>query len=180
MCVLIIHLFIHLCIDYSSVYSLVICAFIYYLSIYSLFIWLIIIDLFIHYSPVYSLFTCLFMSHMCINYYLFIHYLSVPPIIHLVIDYSSVYSLVISLVVGMIPISIPIHSSLILQKESRAAEVTARLTDTRGYTGAHKERFDSFGQGKGKEGRTYSVPGGGTHDGYVGAYKGKGTYDGSH
>lgn len=51
-----------------------------------------------------------------------------------------------------------------------------RLTDTTKYTGAHKERFDAEGKGKGKEGREDA------HDdqGYVGGYKGKDTYDKTH
>jgi hypothetical protein len=28
-----------------------------------------------------------------------------------------------------------------------------KLTDSRNYTGAHKQRFDEFGRGMGKEGR---------------------------
>jgi hypothetical protein len=48
-----------------------------------------------------------------------------------------------------------------------------RLTDTSKYTGSHKERFDAEGKGKGLEGRED------LHDnsGYVGGYKGAGTYD---
>lgn len=48
-----------------------------------------------------------------------------------------------------------------------------RLTDTTKYTGAHKERFDESGKGKGKVGRE-DIPDG---SGYVGAYKGSGTYE---
>ena len=48
-----------------------------------------------------------------------------------------------------------------------------RLTDTTKYTGAHKERFDESGKGKGKAGRE-DVP---DSSGYVSAYKGSGTYD---
>jgi len=47
------------------------------------------------------------------------------------------------------------------------------MTDTSQYTGAHKERFDESGKGKGKDGRENRVAG----DGYVGAYKGKDTFD---
>uniref|UniRef100_A0A194AJT2 Uncharacterized protein n=1 Tax=Pinctada fucata TaxID=50426 RepID=A0A194AJT2_PINFU len=36
----------------------------------------------------------------------------------------------------------------------KASDATARLTDTKKYTGAHKERFDAEGKGKGAEGRT--------------------------
>ncbi|KAJ3162739.1 hypothetical protein HDU86_003712 [Geranomyces michiganensis] len=35
----------------------------------------------------------------------------------------------------------------------RAADVTARLTDTRAYTGTHKQRFDEEGHGRGMAGR---------------------------
>ena len=31
--------------------------------------------------------------------------------------------------------------------------ITDRMTDTSQYTGAHKERFDDQGHGKGKDGR---------------------------
>lgn len=48
-----------------------------------------------------------------------------------------------------------------------------RLTDTSKYTGAHKERFDKEGKGKGKEGRENIAD----DSGYVGGYKGKDTYD---
>merc|ERR1712243_256983 len=47
------------------------------------------------------------------------------------------------------------------------------MTDTAQYTGAHKERFDESGKGKGKEGREDVT----ANDGYVTGYKGKGTYD---
>ena len=47
-----------------------------------------------------------------------------------------------------------------------------RMTDASKYTGAHKERFDESGKGKGLEGR--SEVGGNT--GYVGNYKGQGAY----
>lgn len=48
-----------------------------------------------------------------------------------------------------------------------------RLTDTSKYTGSHKERFDESGKGKGMSGRED------LHEdtGYVGGYKGQGTYD---
>lgn len=59
-----------------------------------------------------------------------------------------------------------------MQKSSEDA-ATQRLTDTSKYTGSHKERFDESGKGKGKEGREYLHD----NDGYVGGYKGKGTYD---
>lgn len=48
-----------------------------------------------------------------------------------------------------------------------------RLTDTSKYTGSHKERFDAEGKGKGKEGRVDVK----AESGYVGSYKGEGTYD---
>ena len=52
-----------------------------------------------------------------------------------------------------------------------------RLTDVKGYTGSHKERFDAdTGKGKGKEGRTDTAD----DSGYVGNYKGSGTYDAAH
>ncbi|XP_078135387.1 tubulin polymerization-promoting protein family member 2 [Sander vitreus] len=57
-------------------------------------------------------------------------------------------------------------------KVAKAAAVD-RLTDTTKYTGAHKERFDESGKGKGKVGRE-EIP---DSSGYVGAYKGSGTYD---
>ncbi|CAH1790269.1 unnamed protein product [Owenia fusiformis] len=48
-----------------------------------------------------------------------------------------------------------------------------KMTDASQYTGAHKERFDASGKGKGIEGREDRASG----DGYVGAYKGKDTFD---
>eukprot|EP00914_Ancora_sagittata_P010918 GHVO01021342.1.p1 GENE.GHVO01021342.1~~GHVO01021342.1.p1 ORF type:complete len:170 (+),score=30.32 GHVO01021342.1:99-608(+) len=48
-----------------------------------------------------------------------------------------------------------------------------RMTDTSKYTGAHKERFDESGKGKGAEGRTEKAD----NSGYVGNYKGSGTYE---
>ncbi|XP_057291302.1 tubulin polymerization-promoting protein family member 2-like isoform X2 [Hydractinia symbiolongicarpus] len=51
-----------------------------------------------------------------------------------------------------------------------------RLTDTSKYTGSHKERFDESGKGKGLEGRVNVA----ANDGYVGAYKEKGSYDKTH
>ncbi|KER33665.1 p25-alpha [Opisthorchis viverrini] len=54
---------------------------------------------------------------------------------------------------------------------------TARLTDVKGYTGSHAQRFDAeTGKGKGLEGREDRTE----NTGYVGAYKGKGTYDAKH
>ncbi|KAJ8319342.1 hypothetical protein KUTeg_004433 [Tegillarca granosa] len=46
------------------------------------------------------------------------------------------------------------------------------LTDTSKYTGAHKERFDESGKGKGAAGRTDKVE----NTGYVGNYKNAGSY----
>ncbi|XP_029419172.1 LOW QUALITY PROTEIN: tubulin polymerization-promoting protein family member 2 [Nannospalax galili] len=48
-----------------------------------------------------------------------------------------------------------------------------RLTDTSKYTGAHKERFDKSGKGKGIKGREETTD----NSGYVSGYKGAGTYD---
>ncbi|XP_046396353.1 tubulin polymerization-promoting protein homolog [Ischnura elegans] len=48
-----------------------------------------------------------------------------------------------------------------------------RLTDVSKYTGAHKERFDKSGKGKGKEGREDLAD----DSGYVTGYKEKDTYD---
>lgn len=48
-----------------------------------------------------------------------------------------------------------------------------RLTDTSKYTGSHRERFDESGKGRGKEGRVDVFE----NTGYVGGYKGQGTYD---
>ena len=50
------------------------------------------------------------------------------------------------------------------------------MTDTSQYTGAHKERFDESGHGKGADGRTDAVK----NTGYVGNYKGEGSYDKKH
>ncbi|XP_023017643.1 tubulin polymerization-promoting protein homolog [Leptinotarsa decemlineata] len=60
-------------------------------------------------------------------------------------------------------------------KSTQAVHVGAvdRLTDTSKYTGSHKERFDESGHGKGKEGREDLAE----NTGYVGGYKGQGTYD---
>ncbi|XP_067671246.1 tubulin polymerization-promoting protein family member 3-like [Haliotis asinina] len=52
---------------------------------------------------------------------------------------------------------------------------TKRLTDTSKYTGSHKGRFDESGKGKGKGGRVDEV----CNTGYVGNYKGEGTYKGN-
>jgi len=58
-------------------------------------------------------------------------------------------------------------------KEVKVDAVTARLTDTKGYTGSHKERFDESGKGKGIAGREQLAD----DSGYVTGYKNKDTYD---
>uniref|UniRef100_A0A0B6Y752 Tubulin polymerization-promoting protein family member 3 n=1 Tax=Arion vulgaris TaxID=1028688 RepID=A0A0B6Y752_9EUPU len=58
-------------------------------------------------------------------------------------------------------------------KVAKVDATTARLTDTSGYTGSHKERFDKDGKGKGLGGRVDEV----SNKGYVGNYKGEGTFD---
>lgn len=58
------------------------------------------------------------------------------------------------------------------ETKTKNAAVVNRLTDVKGYTGSHKERFDESGKGKGKEGRETTVK----NTGYVGDYKGEGTY----
>uniref|UniRef100_A0A3P8VVK4 Tubulin polymerization-promoting protein family member 2 n=1 Tax=Cynoglossus semilaevis TaxID=244447 RepID=A0A3P8VVK4_CYNSE len=59
-----------------------------------------------------------------------------------------------------------------ITKVAKAGAVD-RLTDTSKYTGSHKERFDDSGKGRGKTGRV-DIP---DTSGYVGAYKGSGTYE---
>ena len=54
-----------------------------------------------------------------------------------------------------------------LQKVVKAGGVD-RLTDTKSYTGTHKERFDESGKGKGIAGREDLV----TDTGYVTGFKG--------
>ncbi|XP_077437792.1 tubulin polymerization-promoting protein family member 3 [Vanacampus margaritifer] len=54
------------------------------------------------------------------------------------------------------------------------AGAVGRLTDTSLYTGAHKERFDESGRGRGREGREDIVE----NTGYVSSYKNEGTFDG--
>ena len=54
--------------------------------------------------------------------------------------------------------------------------VYSRLTDHTKYTGAHKERFDAEGKGRGKAGRVDEKE----DSGYVGSYKNQGTYDQKH
>ncbi|BFZ17736.1 hypothetical protein BsWGS_20775 [Bradybaena similaris] len=58
-------------------------------------------------------------------------------------------------------------------KAVKVDTVTARLTDTKSYTGSHKERFDEAGKGKGIAGRKNLVD----ESGYVTGYKHEGTYD---
>jgi len=48
-----------------------------------------------------------------------------------------------------------------------------KMTDASKYTGTHKERFDETGKGKGIAGREEIVD----NTGYVGNYKGAGTYE---
>lgn len=52
----------------------------------------------------------------------------------------------------------------------------AKMTDASGYTGAHKARFNADGSGAGLDGRVDRVE----NTGYVGNYKGDGTYDKKH
>ena len=61
------------------------------------------------------------------------------------------------------------------QRQSATGAVD-RMTDTSKYTGSHKERFDQSGKGKGIQGRQDKA----ANDGYVGNYKGAGTYDAKH
>ncbi|VDL99564.1 unnamed protein product [Schistocephalus solidus] len=59
-------------------------------------------------------------------------------------------------------------------------DATNRLTDVKNYTGSHKERFDmETGKGKGIAGRE-DVVDAKAAAGYVGGYKGQGTYDKTH
>ena len=60
--------------------------------------------------------------------------------------------------------------------KANANGVYSRLTDHKKYTGAHKERFNEDGTGKGKSGREEVKDG----SGYVAAYKHKDTYDEVH
>ncbi|CAK5125196.1 unnamed protein product [Meloidogyne enterolobii] len=55
-------------------------------------------------------------------------------------------------------------------KVSTEGNVYERLTDHNKYTGAHKERFDTDGKGKGKAGREDIV----VNTGYVSSYKNAG------
>ena len=65
--------------------------------------------------------------------------------------------------------------ALFQQKISKTGGVD-KMTDASQYTGAHKERFDAEGKGKGIDGRADRVE----NKGYVGQYKGEGTYDKKH
>ena len=56
--------------------------------------------------------------------------------------------------------------------QTKNADVVNRLTDSSKYTGAHANRFDESGKGKGKGGREELVE----NTGYVSNYKGDGTY----
>ncbi|CAF0835781.1 unnamed protein product [Brachionus calyciflorus] len=56
------------------------------------------------------------------------------------------------------------------------ADNVSRMTDASKYTGAHKERFDADGKGKGIDGREDRSK----NTGYVGNYKGENTYDQKH
>jgi hypothetical protein len=64
---------------------------------------------------------------------------------------------------------------MIVVQKAETGGVYDHLTDTRGYTGAHKERFDETGKGKGKIGRADAPS-----DGYVAGYKQKNTYGKAH
>ena len=61
-------------------------------------------------------------------------------------------------------------------KQIVPGSVYSRLTDHTKYTGAHKERFDADGKGRGKAGRVDEKE----DTGYVASYKNKGTYDQQH
>jgi len=56
-------------------------------------------------------------------------------------------------------------------KQSKTGNVD-KMTDSSMYTGSHKSRFNEDGSGKGIDGRYDKVD----NSGYVGAYKGAGTY----
>ena len=60
------------------------------------------------------------------------------------------------------------NSNLNMSKD----DVVNRLTDHKGYTGAHKSRFDSTGKGRGIEGRMDRDP----NTGYVQGYQNQGSY----
>jgi len=56
-------------------------------------------------------------------------------------------------------------------KQSKTGNVE-KMTDASQYTGAHKERFNADGTGKGMEGRKDMA----ANTGYTGQYKGEGSY----
>ncbi|CAK8682419.1 unnamed protein product [Clavelina lepadiformis] len=71
--------------------------------------------------------------------------------------------------------------SLVVDKKPMAKGVTKtsktggveKMTDTSGYTGSHKQRFGEDGKGLGAAGRADIAE----NSGYVGNYKGQGTYE---
>lgn len=81
-------------------------------------------------------------------------------------DQQEALSLIYGLIAGKGPTNVGVT------KAAKAAAVD-RLTDSTKYTGSHKERFDESGKGKGKAGREERPD----TSGYVGAYKGQGSYD---
>ncbi len=75
----------------------------------------------------------------------------------------------------LVTILVFVSKSLCSQKTSKTGGVD-KFTDSKTYTGSHKERFDESGKGRGAEGRTDKVE----NTGYTGQYKNKGTYDKKH
>lgn len=67
------------------------------------------------------------------------------------------------------------YHTLKLQGVSKTGGVD-RMTDHTQYTGSHRERFDEHGKGKGIEDRMSRS----SSTGYVGNYRGSGTYDKTH
>jgi hypothetical protein len=63
-----------------------------------------------------------------------------------------------------------------LQTSTKAASTVERLTDVSKYTGAHKQRFDETGKGRGIAGRK-DVP---DASGYVHGYGNKDSYSKTH
>ncbi|KAJ3370055.1 hypothetical protein HDU91_006610 [Kappamyces sp. JEL0680] len=59
-------------------------------------------------------------------------------------------------------------SSSLNSAGSKKGNVFDRLTDTKLYTGTHKERFDEFGNGRGLAGRDPGLKGSGTNTIYRG------------
>ncbi|XP_007905750.1 tubulin polymerization-promoting protein family member 3 [Callorhinchus milii] len=76
----------------------------------------------------------------------------------------------VQLTFGLIAGKDPANLGVTVAQKGGAVE---RLTDTSKYTGSHKERFDESGKGKGLSGREDIKD----NTGYVGNYKGAGTYD---